>query len=180
MSSRNTFNALLPKNSSKLEQQIDKLSVRVDNLPVTFDSLIDPDSCPVPFLPWLAWSRRVEFWRSEWSESDKRKVIKESRSFNTSRGTKSALVKGMEYLALGYEITPWHALHPKGQPYTFTIKITSGRISVQQQQAIYTTLNSVKSARDLYSIEAQVVHINQHWLGGITRTGEKVYLRMKS
>lgn len=169
-------NVLLPKNSTQLEQALDKQTQRIDALPVTFNSLIDADSCPVAFLPWLAWSRRVEYWDGQWPESKKRDVVKGARAFNAQRGTKNTLTQAMANLGIGHSLLAWHELYPKGTPYTFTVKITSGRVSVQQQQEIYTALDSVKSARDQFSIDASVVTTADFFVAGACRTGNVTYI----
>lgn len=169
-------NALLPKNSTQLEQALDKQTQRIDAMPVTFNRLIDADNCPEAFLPWLAWSRRVEYWDGQWPEYKKRDVINDARAFNAQRGTKTTLAQAMENLGIGHSLLAWHELYPKGTPYTFTVKITSGRVSVQQQQEIYTALNSVKSARDQFSIDASVVNTAEFFVAGACRTGNVTYL----
>ncbi len=169
-------NSLLPLNSTKLEKALDKQTQRVDALPVTFASLVDADSCPEAFLPWLAWSRRVEYWDGQWTESKKRNVIKNARAFNAQRGTKSTLTQAMDNIGLDHSLLAWHELYPKGTPYSFTVKITGGRISVQQQQEIYTALDSVKSARDQFSIDASVVSSVQFYVAGACRTGNTTHI----
>ena len=52
--------SLLPKNSTQLEKLIERQAMGMRDIPVMFYQLIDADTCPVPFLPWLAWARRVE------------------------------------------------------------------------------------------------------------------------
>lgn len=173
------FNSLLPKNSTPLEKAIDQQSQRIDALTVNFEQLIDADSCPAPFLPWLAWSRRVEYWDGAWSDTKKRAVIKEARAFNAQRGTKTTLSQAMDNLGIGHSLLAWHELNPKGEPHTFTVKITSGRVSVQQQQEIYTALDSVKSARDQFSIDAQIENQAQFTIAGACRTGSVAYLSSK-
>lgn len=167
---------LLPKNSTKLEKALDEQTQRIDALPVTFASLIDADSCPEAFLPWLAWARRVEYWHGKWSESKKRDVVKGARAFNAQRGTKSTLAQAMENIGLGHSLLAWHELNPKGEPHTFTVKITSGRVSVQEQQEIYTALDSVKSARDQFSIDANVVTTSSFFVAGACRTGNTTHI----
>ena len=102
--------------------------------------------------------------------------MKGARAFNAQRGTKSTLTQAMENLGIGHSLLAWHELYPKGTPYTFTVKITSGRVSVQQQQEIYTALDSVKSARDQFSIDASVVTANQFFVAGACRTGNTTYI----
>lgn len=171
--------SLLPKNSTPLEKLIERQAMRIREIPVMFYHLIDAHTCPVPFLPWLAWARRVEYWNGEWSEAIKRQVIKDARTFNEQRGTESTLSQAMQNLGLGHKLTAWHELSPKGEPFTFTVGITSGRVTVQQQQEIYTALNSVKSARDLFSIDASVVTDAQFFIAGACRVGETVHIATK-
>lgn len=171
--------SLLPKNSTQLEKLIERQAMRVRDIPVMFYQLIDADACPVPFLPWLAWARRVEYWSGDWSEQTKRQVIKNARTFNEQRGTQSTLSQAMNNLGLGHNLTAWHELSPKGKPFTFTVGITSGRVSVQQHQEIYTALDSVKSARDIFSVDASIVHDTRFFIAGACRVGETVYLDTK-
>lgn len=171
--------SLLPKNSTQLEKLIERQAMRIREIPVTFYQLIDADTCPAAFLPWLAWARRVEYWNGDWSEPTRRQVIKAARTFNEQRGTQSTLSQAMQNLGLGHKLTAWHELSPKGEPFTFTVGITSGRVTVQQQQEIYTALNSVKSARDLFSIDASVVTTASFFIAGACRVGETVHLATK-
>lgn len=169
-------NTLLPKNSTPLEKAIDTQSQRIDALSVNFADVIDAEYCPLPFLPWLAWSRRVEYWDGQWSETKKRAVVKDARAFNAQRGTKTTLAQAMDNLGIGHSLLAWHELYPKGTPHTFTVKVTSGRINVQQQQEIYTALDSVKSARDQFSIDASVISTVQLTVAGACRTGNITHI----
>ena len=171
--------SLLPKNSTPLEKLVERQAMRIRDIPVMFYQLIDADTCPVPFLPWLAWARRVEYWNGEWSEATKRQVVKDARSFNEQRGTQSTLSQAMQNLGLGHKLTAWHELSPKGEPFTFTVGITSERVTVQQHQEIYTALDSVKSARDIFSVDASIVHDTRFFIAGACRTGSTVYLDTK-
>lgn len=168
--------SVLPKNSTMLEKLVEQQARHITALPVLFYQLIDADTCPAPFLPWLAWAKRVEYWDGDWSDNQKRQVIKEARTFNEQRGTQSTLSQAMEHLGLGHTLTAWHELSPKGQPFTFTVGIMSGRVTVQQQQEIYTALNSVKSARDWFGIDASVVTESRIYIAGACRVGETVHL----
>lgn len=172
--------SLLPKNSTQLEKLIERQAMRMRDIPVMFYQLIDADACPVPFLPWLAWARRVEYWSGDWSEQTKRQVIKEARTFNEQRGTQSTLSQAMNNLGLGHNLTAWHELSPKDKPFTFTVGITSGRVSVQQHQEIYTALDSVKSARDIFRVDASVVASGGVVVAGACRVGEVVHIMSRA
>lgn len=171
--------SLLPKNSTALEHLLEQQLNSLRDLPVTFHRLIDADSCPAAFLPWLAWARRVEYWDGEWHETTKRDVLKDARRFNEQRGTQATLSQAMQNLGLAHTLTAWHELTPKGQPYTFVVSINARRISVQQQQEIYTALNSVKSARDVFRIDASISNDSQVYVAGACRVGQTVYLTMR-
>lgn len=168
--------SLLPKNSTPLEKLIEHQAMRIREIPVMFYQLIDANTCPVPFLPWLAWSRRVEYWNGEWDEKTRRQVVNDARTFNEQRGTQSTLSQAMQNIGLGHKLTAWHEITPKGEPFTFTVGITSGRIDIEQQQEIHTVLESAKSARDVFRIDASVVAFSDVFIAGACRVGEVVYM----
>ena len=49
------MNKLLPPNATVLEQRLAEANAPLGAIPVTLDTLMDPDRIPLAFLPWLAW-----------------------------------------------------------------------------------------------------------------------------
>lgn len=163
--------SLLPPNASRLERNVAQLSVAVTNLPVAIVDLHRVAACPVPFLPWLAWARRVEYWNADWSDSQKRQVIADARLFNQRRGTRSSISSLLDQMlpTINYQLVAWHELSPQGVPFSFVVQVDPAQtISIDQLQIIHTAVDATKSARDLYSVQAKVGTQSVFTVAGVT------------
>jgi len=115
---------LVPPNSTALERAADlTASVRISGIKVPIRHLWDPDKCPVLLLPWLAWAVSVDEWNPEWSETQKRQVIKRSPAVHRQKGTRGAVESALEALGFTVEIIEWWEKDPKGTPGTFDLAI---------------------------------------------------------
>lgn len=170
------MSSLLPPNATKLEKNIEQLGQRLTALPVPFVELHRVELCPVPFLAWLAWDRRVEYWRSDWNETEKRQAISESKTFNAQRGTRSSIESLLSKFASNYQLKAWHEFTPTQPPFTFVVIINELFISIDQLLQIQTAVEATKSARDDFSISATVVSSGQFQMTGACHSGETVYL----
>ncbi|MEC7120335.1 MAG: phage tail protein I [Pseudomonadota bacterium] len=168
---------LLPPNSTKLEKALAKQADRITAIPVGIAALHHVDHCPVPYLPWLAWSLRVEFWDANGSEAQKRQAIWDGRTFNLSRGTANALHYALQQVTPTYQLLAWHQLTPKGMPFTFTVQLPQTQLySINDIQTIHTAVNAAKSARDLYSVQARIFTDSTVAVAGAAREGQRVRL----
>lgn len=92
---------LLPENAGVFEQA--HALVAAWRLPDTFAlvrvlrTLWDPLTCPASELPILAWAWSVDYWRPEWTENRKRRVIAEARLYHSRKTT----IAGIR-MSLGY------------------------------------------------------------------------------
>ncbi|EPQ9956778.1 phage tail protein I [Enterobacter hormaechei] len=113
----------VPPNSTAAERALEAVLSHVGDLPGDIRIIKNPDLCPVDLLPWLAWEYAVTYWNSGWSEQQKRQVIKAAAWQNKHRGTRGAVERAL--LTVGYEsqLQEWFEKVPKGDPYTFGIKI---------------------------------------------------------
>lgn len=170
------MSSLLPPNATKLEKNIEQLGLHISILPVPFVELHRVELCPVPFLAWLAWDHRVEYWRSDWNESEKRQSIIESKPFNAQRGTRSSIENLLSKVATNYELKAWHQFNPPQPPFTFVVIINELIISIDQLLQIQTAVEATKSARDQFSIAATVSSSGQFYVTGACHSGEIVYL----
>ena len=88
---------LLPPNATKLEKDLAALisqALSVLDAPIeAIKTLKNPLTCPVAFLPWLAWARHVDVWSDAWSEERKRQVINESYATHAIKGTLASVNK---------------------------------------------------------------------------------------
>lgn len=81
------MSSLLPPNASASERAIDEATARIGAVPVAVGDLWNPQTCPTPALPWLAWALSVDVWDSTWSEPVKRTVIAKSIEIHRRKGT---------------------------------------------------------------------------------------------
>lgn len=177
MSSLRFAQCLLPRNATPLELRVSMLGSRLDSLPVTFTRLHDIDLCPVPFLPWLAWSHRVEYWSPDWPESRKRQTIRDAKAANATKGTRAGLNYALgQVMPGGYSLQPWHSLSPAGAPYSFVISIQPPErlLSIAELADIQRVTESAKSARDTFAIRAHVAALSTTYSGGAGFAGERV------
>ncbi|WAU72953.1 MULTISPECIES: phage tail protein I [unclassified Acinetobacter] len=171
------MSSLLPPNSTKLEKSLEYSSARVETLAVPFIELNRFSDCPESHLPWLAWEHRVEYWQPNWTEQQKRKAIQDAKIFNAQRGTRASLKALINTVISDYEIVAWHQQTPKGQPYTFVINVSETTIiSIDQLAQLHTAVDSTKSQRDLYGVNANVKTTGNFIIAGAVITGEQVLL----
>jgi phage tail P2-like protein len=79
--------SLLPPNSTDFEASLEVPGFRVDAMAVDIGLLWDPETCPIGFLPWLAWALSVDEWDPVWSEDQKRGVVSASVEVHRHKGT---------------------------------------------------------------------------------------------
>ena len=132
---------LLPSNSTKLERSLSRSIARIDSIPVRFKEIWNPDTCPVEFLPWLAWSLSIDRWEDDWTETQKRAVIKNSSFIHRHKGTFGGLKRAFESLGYQVRITEWFERTPKGAPYTFQVDVTIPNTGISEK--LYTDLEQV-------------------------------------
>lgn len=112
---------LLPVGSSQLEVAAAEACARLQQLPVPLRTLWNPQTCPLPLLPYLAWAWSVDRWDQEWPEETRRAVVSASQFIHRRKGTISAIRRVVE--PLGYVINVhewWQTGEPPG---TFRLDI---------------------------------------------------------
>lgn len=138
---------LLPCNATDQERALADTIARISDVPVVVREVWNPDTCPSNVLPWLAWAFSVDDWDTNWTDKQKRQVIKESVYSQRIKGTIGAVTR--QLAALGYEIKilEWFQQEPEGTPYTFQVYITANQYPLTQNdyrkilQVIYTNKN---------------------------------------
>lgn len=125
--------SLLPSNRTPLEQALAQVSMEKPDLPNVLRRMISPATCPVELLPWLAIQRSVDRWDPTWSETIKRKVVKDSFEVHQRKGTVAALRQVVEPFADLIDITEWHQLEPMGEPGTFSMSLALFESGLSEQ-----------------------------------------------
>lgn len=100
-------NSLLPPGSSALERRLAQACSGISGLNVPLSDLWNPDTCPVSFLPYLAWAFSVDRWDESWAESVKRKVVKDAFYIHQHKGTVSAIRRVVEPLGYLIRVIEW-------------------------------------------------------------------------
>ncbi|HHS9581003.1 TPA: phage tail protein I [Raoultella planticola] len=121
-------NSLMSTGSSVLEQRAAAACGVISDLKVPLRDLWNPDTCPVKFLPYLAWAFSVDSWDESWSEAEKRSVIGEAFWLHQRKGTVAAIRRVIE--KMGYALTLeewWNVADPAG---TFRLEVDINDIGI--------------------------------------------------
>ncbi len=113
--------SLLPSNATAFEIALEHALALITEIPNPIDTLWDPWTCPLQFLPWLAWQYSVDYWRTDWPEAVKRQVVDAAYSVHRIKGTLPAIKSGIASLGIEADIVRWFETEPKGEPYTMTV-----------------------------------------------------------
>lgn len=154
--------SLLPPNASPAETALAEGVGRLSELPVSVGLLWNPDTCPASLLPWLAWAMSVDQWEADWSESQKREVIRQSVAVHRIKGTRGAVQGAIN--ALGYTVTikEWWEQDPKSAPFTFSleIEVDDRGISKGLYDQLRTTVEVSKNVRSHLSTLTAVSRVS--------------------
>lgn len=115
--------SLLPPNATDFERALEAASARIGEVPANLRDLWNPQTCPVAFLPWLAWAVSVDVWDEAWPEAVKRATIAASIPLHRIKGTVSAVKLSLAPLGLSSDVIEWFAAVPTGAPGTFKVAV---------------------------------------------------------
>ena len=114
-------NTLLPPGSSALERRLALTCSGISDLQVSLRDLWNPATCPVRFLPYLAWAFSVDRWDESWAESTKRRVVQDAFYIHQHKGTISAVRRVVEPFGFLIRVLEWW--QSGEQPGTFRLDI---------------------------------------------------------
>lgn len=115
--------SILPPNAITPEKALEAVLSHVGDLPGDIRIIKNPDTCPVSLLPWLAWEYAVTYWNPDWTEAQKRAVVKAAAWQNKHRGTRGAVNRALLTVGFESQLLEWFESSPMDDPYTFKIKI---------------------------------------------------------
>lgn len=143
------MNKLLPPNSTKFEMNFEAAFSRVSNIEINIRSFNDPLTAPLEVLPWLAWERSVDVWNKNWSDSQKRQVIKTSLYNHSIKGTVESLEVALNSLGFPVIVQEWFNMVPMGKPYTFKLYIQTNQdsVSVNDYKELLKVVRAYKNLR---------------------------------
>jgi phage tail P2-like protein len=106
-----------------LERQAAQALAQIQRVPIPLRTLYNPDLCPLPLLPFLAWAFSVDRWDSRWPEAAKRTAIRSAYYIHSRKGTIGSLRRVVEPLGYRIEIIEWWQTVPVGPRATFRLKV---------------------------------------------------------
>ena len=118
---------LLPYNATDQERALANTIARISDVPVLVREVWNPDTAPASVLPWLGWAFSVDDWDTNWTDEQKRNVIKQSVYSQRIKGTIGAVTRQLAALGYTIQILEWWQKDPEGQPYTFDVYITASQ-----------------------------------------------------
>lgn len=87
---------LLPANASPQEVALDLATARIAAPPAErIGTIWNPETCPAPLLPWLAWALSVDEWDGNWPEERQRAVIAASVQVHRRKGTVASVKEAL-------------------------------------------------------------------------------------
>ena len=140
---------LLPPNATKFEINFEKAFAQVKDVEINIRSFNDPMSAQVQVLPWMAWERSVDVWNKNWSDAQKRQVIKTSLYNHSIKGTVESLELALNSLGFPVIVQEWFNMVPMGKPYTFKlyIKTSQDNVSVTDYKDLLKVVRAYKNLR---------------------------------
>lgn len=137
---------LLPSGSSQLEKRAAEIGQIAVRNPIIIADLINPDRCPEPFLPYLAWSFSVDKWDENWTEAVKRIAIKQAFFIHKHKGTIGAIRRVVEPIGYLVELKEWFQTQPQGTAGTFslTVEVSETGLSEQTHNELMRLIDDVR------------------------------------
>lgn len=146
--------SLLPANSQPLERELATFTTRLESIDVPFSLIWDADSCPIEYLPFLAYAWSVDEWNDNWSIETQRNVIKSSIWVHQRKGTLGAVKRALAAMNYDTSVIEWFEKSPLGTPGTFSIEVSpmNGVItdSVRQIRAVVDAVKRLSAHHDIY------------------------------
>ncbi|MGC0699558.1 phage tail protein I [Escherichia coli] len=167
------MNSLLPPGSSPLERRLAQTCSGISDLQVPLRDLWNPATCPVRFLPYLAWAFSVDRWDFAWPETVKRSVIASSFFVHQHKGTISALRRVIEPLGYLVEVKEWWQVDEEPGTFRLDIGVIDRGITEDVYQEMEHLINDAKPAsRHLTGLAISLSTTGEMYLGAGCYLGE--------
>jgi len=116
--------SLLPPNATLQERALEASAARISAVPVPLRQLVQPDTCPLDLLPWLAWQLSVDSWKSYWSEAVRRARVRSAMTIHRQKGTAESVKDVVAAFGGAILLREWWQQTPMGEPHTFDLVMT--------------------------------------------------------
>lgn len=168
-----TFRSLLPPSALKPERAQEQATT--ENILMLDTDMVrkvkNPDTCPHHLLPWLAWEFAVDFWQDDWSEEQKRQILKNAAYVHQHRGTPGAVLRALSVMGVPAAIKEWWQDTPRRKPYTFRVELFlqdgADKMLYRQVRALVMKAKNLRSAMSAIDVEAEVGKGSAFYVGGV-------------
>jgi phage tail P2-like protein len=168
---------LLPPNATSAERALAQTVGRISSIPTPVRDVWDPDTCPAPLLPWLAWAFSVDQWDSGWTETQKRDTIRAAVAVQRYKGTIGAVRDSIAALGIACQVQEWFNQSPPGAPYTFRLILDADQdgITLAQMAKLLDVVASGKNLRShLDTVVPGVTSEARLYVGAVAQTGHEI------
>ena len=153
------FPSFLPPNSTQFELDLENATAQWLDTEL-LSSIWNADTCPIQFLPWLAWALSVDIWDANWLDAVKRDVVKQSIAIHKKKGTLWAIKRLLTIVGVPEcSIVEWFEQVPVAPSHTFNLQIVSNPgfdpyiLDKAQWKRIQRIIDSVKPERSVFFFE---------------------------
>jgi phage tail P2-like protein len=114
---------LLPPASTPLERAFAMAAARIGDIPVDVATLINPATCDITDLPWLAWTLSVDRWDADWGDDQKREAVAGAIAAQRIKGTRLAVEEALQALDDLLQLVEWFEVSPNLPRHTFEVRL---------------------------------------------------------
>lgn len=167
--------SLLTPKASDFLRRAEVGTQRISDIPVDLRKLWNPDECPVPLLPNLAWALSVDRWEKGWSEQTKRQVIKSAWAVHRQKGTISALRRVVEPFGFLIRIVEWWETGEAPGTFRLDIGVQDQGITEETYLELERLISDAKPcSRHLVGMSINLQASGDVWVGAATYIGEEI------
>lgn len=170
---------LLPSNASKTERKMSLVGARMTSIPIPVRDVWSADNAPESVLPWLAWALSVDNWDKNWTEAQKRAVIKDAPVSQKIKGTIGAVESNLLALGVTIRIQEWFNQIPEGDPYTYILWLDVQE-DVLDQEKLNRILDIIATKKNLRShmttTKITVKSVSQVFAVSNVRVGHNIHV----
>ena len=168
-------NTLLPPGSSALERRLALTCSGISDLQVPLRDLWNPATCPVRFLPYLAWAFSVDRWDESWAESTKRRVVQDAFYIHQHKGTISAVRRVVEPYGFLIRVLEWWQSGEQPGTFRLDIGVQDQGISEETYLELERLISDAKPcSRHLVGMSINLQTTGQAYVGASSYIGEEI------
>lgn len=176
------MSSLLPPTATAAEKAIEAATARISDIATPLRDLMNPDTCPVDLIPWLAWALSIDSWRSEWPEFIKRARIRSALEIQRRKGTAASVREVVQAFGGAVAITEWWQTDPPGDPHTFELQVTlagsgGAEASAQFVDDVIAEVTRTKPARSHFTFTQGLSAVGN--VGVVAAARAAVYIRLQ-